>query len=148
MAFEIKRRRLLKLLANAIISLTTLSFLTSIYFLKRGAPESIIPEGQEPVFIADVADLKEATAIKFEIGGEPGILINFKGSLQAFSATCTHMGCPVSGKLLATKGVIECPCHGSVFDPLTGERIAGPASNDLRKLEIEIKEGKIYALPY
>jgi Rieske Fe-S protein len=139
----IKRRRVLELLAKGVVSLITLSFLTSI-FLKRGAPEKI--EAQEPVFITEVATLNDSAALKFEINEEPGILIYLKGSLLAYSAICPHMGCPVSGKRLASKGVIECPCHGSVFDPLTGERISGPAPRALRKLNIEIREGKIYAL--
>jgi len=138
------RRNLLKLLAKVIISITTLSFLSSI-LLKQGAPEKAVTN-KDSVFIASLEDLEEATAVKFEIGGEAGILTRFKGSLQAFIATCPHMGCPVSGKALATKGIIECPCHGSTFDPLTGKRLSGPAPGGLRKIGTEVKEGMIYAI--
>lgn len=139
-----KRRKILELLAKAIISIATLSFLSSVFFLKRGAPDRVVSEVQKPVFIANIADLKEGAAVKFEIRSEPGILIFYRGSLHAFGAACTHMGCPVSGRVLADRGILECPCHGSVFDALTGERISGPAPRSLRKLKIEIKDGKVY----
>jgi Rieske Fe-S protein len=142
---ETRRRGLLKLLAKAVISMATLSFLSSMYFLKKGAPAQILPEALEPVFIAPLKDIEENQAIKFDIGGTPGVLINFEG-LRAFSATCPHMGCPISGKLLKSKGVLECPCHGSVFDPLTGGRISGPAPKGLERIEIEIRNNKVYAV--
>lgn len=139
-----KRRSLLEMIAKVLISVVTLSFLSSVYFLKKGAPSRVVSEAEKPAFIANSADLKEGTALKLEIRSEPGILIFYRGSLHAFSAICTHMGCPVSGRLLASKGILECPCHGSVFDPLTGERISGPAPRSLRRLKIEIKDGKVY----
>ena len=140
------RRDLLKLLAKVIISITTLSFLSSI-LLRRDAPERVITD-EDSVFIARLGDLEEATAVKFEIGSEAGLLTRFEGSLQAFIATCPHMGCPVSGRALATKGIIECPCHGSTFDPLSGERLSGPAPGGLIKIGTEVKEGKIYAVRF
>ena len=143
---KIGRRDLLKLMAKVIISITTLSFLSSI-LLRRDAPERVITN-EDSVFIAKFEDLEEATAVKFEIGGEAGLLTRFKGSLQAFIATCPHMGCPVSGRALATKGIIECPCHGSTFDPLSGERLSGPAPGGLIKIGTEVKEGKIYAVRF
>ena len=39
------------------------------------------------------------------------------GTYKAFSATCTHQGCPVTK---VVDGKIECPCHGSQFDISTG----------------------------
>ena len=41
-----------------------------------------------------------------------------KDTFKAFSAICTHKGCPVSK---IEKGHIVCPCHGSMFDITTGE---------------------------
>lgn len=50
------------------------------------------------------------------------------GVFQAFSAICTHQGCPVDS---VEDGAIICPCHGSRFDIGTGEPISGPAQQPL-----------------
>jgi len=47
------------------------------------------------------------------------------GDFKAFSATCTHQACTVSG---VENGVITCPCHGSQFDMATGAVRQGPAT--------------------
>ena len=48
----------------------------------------------------------------------------------------------------------ECPCHGSMYDPLTGMAFAGPASlqsppsNVLAKLDLEVdNDGNIWIKP-
>ena len=143
---KLTRRKTLELLVKVIVSISALTFLTSSYFLKRGAPDRIFSEDEKPVFIADLSKIKDPSTVKFEIGGTHGILIKYLDTLVAFDAACTHMGCPVSGRLIG-EGIIQCPCHGSTFDPRTGERLSGPASGPLRRIEIEIRGGKIYALP-
>ena len=50
------------------------------------------------------------------------------GTVHAFSATCTHQGCPVGS---VEDGVIVCPCHGSAFALDTGARVSGPATSGL-----------------
>jgi Rieske Fe-S protein len=46
------------------------------------------------------------------------------GEFKAFSAICTHRGCPVS---TVADGTINCLCHGSKFDVATGKVVQGPA---------------------
>jgi cytochrome b6-f complex iron-sulfur subunit len=60
-------------------------------------------------------------------------LIREKHDVFALSARCTHLGCTLSYD--AVSGKFACPCHGSVFT-LSGERIAGPARNDLHKVPL------------
>lgn len=50
------------------------------------------------------------------------------GTYRAFSAICTHQGCPVSA---VEKQGIKCPCHSSYFDISTGTPVAGPAKLEL-----------------
>ncbi|TWH75634.1 Rieske (2Fe-2S) protein [Modestobacter roseus] len=53
----------------------------------------------------------------------------------AFDAACTHQGCavrPAEGDRLA------CPCHGSEFDPFTGEALAGPATEPLAPVAVRV----------
>jgi Rieske Fe-S protein len=51
-----------------------------------------------------------------------------QGEVHAFSAVCTHQRCLVSG---VADGAISCPCHGSLFDAVTGEVVRGPATAPL-----------------
>ena len=62
-------------------------------------------------------------------------------TLRAFSAVCTHQGCPVSG---VTAGLIECPCHGSRFDAGTGAVVAGPAPAALPAVPVTVRDGAVY----
>lgn len=63
------------------------------------------------------------------------------GSYQAFSATCTHAGCIVSG---VENSEIACNCHGARFDPESGMPIAGPAKSALGKIVLDIRGEEIW----
>lgn len=62
-----------------------------------------------------------------------------KGHVVAFSAVCTHQGCQVvpSGEKL------DCPCHGSQFNPMNGHVLKGPATRALPKLKVKIHGAQI-----
>ena len=61
----------------------------------------------------------------------------------ALSIICTHAGCDVSNRL--PDGIMECPCHGSRFDPrLNGAVVLAPANRKLPQLALAVNaEGKI-----
>jgi Rieske Fe-S protein len=63
-----------------------------------------------------------------------------KGGFKAFSAICTHMGCPVSE---VTHGAIVCPCHGSQFSIKDGSVLGGPAPSPLPAVKITVKGNEI-----
>jgi Rieske Fe-S protein len=50
------------------------------------------------------------------------------GTFKAFSATCTHQGCPVSN---VSGGTINCTCHGSKYSITDGSVKNGPATKPL-----------------
>lgn len=62
------------------------------------------------------------------------------GTFKAFSATCTHQGCTVKE---VTGGTINCPCHGSKYDPATGGVTAGPAPRPLPAKPIKVEGDSI-----
>lgn len=62
----------------------------------------------------------------------------------AYSAICTHAGCEVTNWLREEKN-LECPCHGSHFDPKNnGAVIFGPASRKLPQIGLAVSDdGKL-----
>ena len=62
------------------------------------------------------------------------IVTRSNGTVRAFSARCTHLGCRIDR---ARDDELVCPCHGSRFH-LDGSVAAGPALRPLVPLEHEI----------
>ena len=58
------------------------------------------------------------------------------GSLHAYSAICPHLGCVLQWN--GEEKSFDCPCHGSRFT-CEGKVINGPASTDLKSIEISEK---------
>ncbi len=63
-----------------------------------------------------------------------------KGTFLAFSAICTHQGCPVG---TITGDQILCPCHGSVFSAEDGSVIQGPAGGPLASVEVSVEGDQV-----
>ena len=63
-----------------------------------------------------------------------------QGDFKAFSAICTHQGCPVAK---VSDGSIVCPCHGSMFSIEDGSVQGGPAPSPLPEVKIQVKGGEI-----
>jgi len=63
-----------------------------------------------------------------------------EGEFRAFSATCTHKGCPVK---TISEGQIQCPCHGSAFSVEDGSVLKGPAERPLENLSATLDGGTI-----
>ena len=62
-----------------------------------------------------------------------------RGDFVAFSAVCTHAGCPVQFDGGAETFV--CPCHGSVFSARTGAVLQGPAFLPLTRIAVTVGPG-------
>lgn len=58
------------------------------------------------------------------------------GEFHAFNAVCPHEGCAVTA---IREEKIFCPCHASVFDTTSGERLSGPARTGLQPLKATVK---------
>jgi Rieske Fe-S protein len=59
-----------------------------------------------------------------------------EGEFKAFTATCTHQGCPVNA---ITDGEIVCPCHASHFSIEDGSVISGPAPKALVSFPVALE---------
>ena len=59
-----------------------------------------------------------------------------EGEFLAFSAICTHQGCPVAE--VSQDGIL-CTCHGSRFAIEDGSVLAGPATEPLPEEPITVE---------
>ena len=69
--------------------------------------------------------------------------------IVAYSAVCTHAGCPVTAWMKATEGeheVFKCMCHNSEYDPRRAAQVVfGPAPRRLAALPLAIVDGALVA---
>jgi thiosulfate dehydrogenase [quinone] large subunit len=92
------------------------------------------------VSIAAASSVPVGSAKSFTApGGQPAFLLHpAADTFVAFSAICTHQGCPVS---YVGPG-FQCPCHGSTFDQ-NGQVTAGPAPSPLPKIPVKVTNGEV-----
>jgi cytochrome b6-f complex iron-sulfur subunit len=91
--------------------------------------------------VGRVDEIERNSGRILELGGRPVILIRpDDGSVKAFRANCTHLGCIVSYR--PDREDIYCGCHGSIFT-LEGEPVSGPATRPLRALPITIENDTV-----
>ena len=110
----------------------------------------IYPKTNDPTLNKEAFRTWQFIRLPVELGGNQ----NTATAFRAYSAVCLHLWClwkywPDPGR---KRG--ECPCHGSLYDPLTGAAFAGPASlqsppsNVLPQLDLEVdKDGYVWILP-
>jgi ubiquinol-cytochrome c reductase iron-sulfur subunit len=110
----------------------------------------IYPKSEDEVLNKEAFRTWQFIRLPKELGGEK----NEASAFRVYSMVCLHLWClwkyfPQDGR---KRG--ECPCHGSMYDPLTGKAFAGPASlqgppsNVLPRLDLEVdSKGDIWILP-
>ncbi|MDO5726661.1 MAG: Rieske (2Fe-2S) protein [Bowdeniella nasicola] len=90
-----------------------------------------IDAGPAGEVVATRADLDTPLVTKTANGTDIVIVATSDGP-RAFSAVCPHAGCVVRPK----DDVLDCPCHGSWFDPATGAVARGPARENLTEIPV------------
>ena len=91
--------------------------------------------------IANVSDVAVGSAKNFTTAnGNPAWLLHpAAATFTAFSAICTHLGCPVQW---AGNG-FQCPCHGASYDA-HGTVTGGPATAPLPPIPIIVADGQVH----
>ena len=96
------------------------------------------------VRIGDVSELAPGTMKGAEFDGRRVLVVNIDGVLHAWGGTCTHEEADLStGFLLGER--VTCPLHLSQFDLLTGEAVNPPATVPLKKYDVKVENGEVYA---
>ncbi|MEU2431972.1 Rieske (2Fe-2S) protein [Streptomyces sp. NPDC007861] len=87
--------------------------------------------------LAKTADIPESGGKVF---GDVVVTQPQAGEFKAFSSKCTHQGCAVKN---VSDGLINCPCHNSMFDASDGSPKGGPATSPLPSVSIVVEGDSI-----
>ncbi|MGA5700521.1 Rieske (2Fe-2S) protein [Peterkaempfera bronchialis] len=110
----------------------------------QGGPQGGADQGSAPATEgAGGAEAGQALVKVSEVPVGGGVVVDKKyvvtqpeqGRFKAFSAICTHAGCPVNA---VSGGTINCPCHGSRFAIADGSVAGGPAPSGLAPQNITV----------
>ncbi|MGI8826685.1 MAG: non-heme iron oxygenase ferredoxin subunit [Chloroflexota bacterium] len=100
-------------------------------------------EGLEWVKVADISEIVPDMGLRVEIDEYPVAIWNIGGAFYATDDTCSHEEASLSeGDVW--DGNIECPLHGSQFDPETGAAITLPAVLPIATFPIKIDGNDVY----
>jgi 3-phenylpropionate/trans-cinnamate dioxygenase ferredoxin subunit len=97
----------------------------------------------EWITVGKADEIAEGEATAFDVNGEEIAVSRVDGALHAFSDICTHRRCNLSmgGEIDGT--TIECECHGSTFDMVTGEVVEGPATEPIAIFAVSDEGGDL-----
>jgi nitrite reductase/ring-hydroxylating ferredoxin subunit len=91
-------------------------------------------------------------ALEFEVGGGDwpfrGFLVRHAGALRAFANVCPHKRYPLNmvehAFRVPGEALVRCAQHGALFDPDSGQCLAGPcAGRSLLRLEFRVAGGEV-----
>lgn len=76
---------------------------------------------------------------------DQAILLHLReGRFVAYSGRCTHLSCSVYYD--QARDLLLCPCHDGIFDPRTGEPVAGPPQRPLPRILLKQNANLLYAV--
>lgn len=95
--------------------------------------------------LADVDPARPVgTIAAVAVDGAPMAAIHTADGWVLTADRCPHAACPFStdGEL-ADDGSLICNCHGSEFDPVTGELRLGPATTGLSVVRLKVERNTL-----
>jgi arsenite oxidase small subunit len=135
------RRAFLKSAVGASITLGLATLPFSVIALNREEDDA------NRKMVTRLKDLPKDSSMNFNYptDDEPAILVHTKeGKLKAYNNKCTHLQCPVFYE--KEESVLLCPCHRGFFSVDNGQPLAGPPQRELPLIELEVKDGVVYAV--
>jgi Rieske Fe-S protein len=94
---------------------------------------------------AETLALNSSLNFSYPTPRDSAILISTTdGAYHAYGQKCTHLSCPVYYSRDQQR--LECPCHEGAFDAATGNVLYGPPPRPLDAIEVEIRDGQVWAI--
>jgi Rieske Fe-S protein len=140
---EVTRREF----CNFLFLTSSAMFVGAAGFAGKAVYDSRFEENFAPHKIEGASILQPGSALNFRYPSESdsAILIRTRdGSFHAYGQKCTHLSCPVY--YAKEHDRLECPCHEGGFDARTGNVLYGPPPRPLDRIEIEMRNGEIWAI--
>jgi Rieske Fe-S protein len=111
---------------------------------KTPSPQATNSADVEGVVIAKSDELFLRQTKVFSLKDSFGIATSYSltrtsRGVVAFNTRCTHAGAPC----VLSDSLLQCPAHGSVFDPENGEVVRGPAVEPLKSYRTLEVNGEI-----
>jgi nitrite reductase/ring-hydroxylating ferredoxin subunit len=82
-------------------------------------------------------DMKTGGNRAVEVAAKNIAIFNVDGKFCAIDGTCPHKGGPLAEGFVKDL-TVKCPWHGAIFSLETGQGIAGPCGNGLRRYETRV----------
>lgn len=117
--------------------------------LKRGGPPvHAWPKDAKTSVVRNGSRLNEILVVKLDPAElDDDTRSRAADGIVAYSAICSHAGCPITGWLKAAAGdndVFKCFCHNSEFDPRQSAQVVfGPAPRRLAALPLSAADGSL-----
>ena len=94
--------------------------------------------------VANVDDIAPGKSLSMVVDDIPALLIRVGDEIHAIEDVCTHDGQPLSdGPIEGNE--ITCPRHGARFNVCTGAALCMPATEGVPTLEVEVRDGEVFA---
>jgi rieske iron-sulfur protein len=117
--------------------------------LQLNAPPTLAwPRDPDSAVVRDGSRLNEILVVRLASSElDDATTASAADGIVAYSAVCTHAGCPVTAWMKASEGdreVFKCMCHNSEFDPRHAAQVVfGPAPRHLAALPLVIVDGSL-----
>ena len=132
---------------NFLFLTSSALFVGAAGFAGKAAYDARSPKTFVPAKIDGAMNIEPGSALNFSYPTDEDTAILIRGhdgKYAAFGQKCTHLSCPVHYS--KTNDRLECPCHEGGFSSKTGEVLYGPPPRPLDKIELETRNGEIFAV--
>jgi Rieske Fe-S protein len=122
--------------------------ITSADILKGGPPVQAWPKDPKTSVVRSASRLNEILIIRLDPAElDEKTRERAVDGIIAYSAICSHAGCPVTAWVksdVGDKEVFKCMCHNSEYDPRAGAQVVfGPAPRRLAALPLALADGSL-----
>lgn len=102
--------------------------------------EPMVEQYERVAALAEVPDNSMRRVVS--AAGAPVLLIRLGERVYAIGSTCSHDGGPLHEGTLQ-KNAVQCPWHGARFSIKSGRVLTGPATSNVPRYDVRIRDGQV-----